>query len=278
MKKIAKSLGAVIGAYILIQILVMPLLGGAGGAMGTVVNLLFTCILLLAIFSLILGGGNGGPLRGISRGIWLVVGLICFTILLSVIYGGEGGLIKTFVSDVVPFGRIYAAIFGWQSISASWAVGFGREFAKLFLQMILYIIIYRLVLMFLFSEEWENDPEQPYKNTGGELLARFSFKGILAAIFGRIYSAYIAAFIFTMLIILLERNLGAGELVVSIVLSLLSLGLFLLARFLPFLALGVTATATKTVGSIVVGKLLFGMLKTFVINTIAVIILFALSG
>jgi hypothetical protein len=299
--KIIKSLGTIIGLFILAQVLMAVLVPQGGSALAPLLNIVLVCSLLLGVFSLLLGGKNSA-LKSVSKTLGLIIGLVILTIVIAIMTGSINNITETFISRIVPFGQIIGIIFGFVKADAvfgaadSLAVDFAKDSAKLIFGAVLYPIITGLVFEFIFKserEKWENDndysrrgyfmfmnPDPAYDKRHNNFFERFSLRGIAAWFFGGIYTAYAATFLFNGLIIFLSGSIGIGETAISIILFIIIIGLILLAWLSPILRADLRPHTGLMLpkGRGVLYKLLFSLLKMMAINIILVLVVGLLTG
>ena len=291
--RVLKSLGWIIALYIAAHLMIGAFFPGAASLM-PLINVLMSCVFLLAVLSAFTGG-ESGVLRGIRRGFGLFIGLIAVMIFLAAFIeprsaAAESGvsIIIVFIQEVIPLGSIFGALIGVPGVIPSYVIGLASDVAKLLLQMMLNPIIIGLVFEFLFSSKRDRDEsDKSYALRNWFLFTRqegvfvkCSTRGILASFFGTVYSAYAAAFVFNGLIALLGSALGISRIkcYFSIFLFIVIIGLVLLRWRLPVVKPGASQLFPVLGEAGLWKRLWMDIGKTLLINFIVIFILSRFAG
>ena len=296
--KVFKTLGTIIGLYIVSRVFIPILTPNGGEGFATLADIILIGSLLLTVLSLLLGRSSKA-LKSVLRTLSLIIGLAAVIIVISFMTGHQGGdVITTMINEIIPFGKIIGSVLGVLQASAMYEaplfspLNFLTDSAKLLLQAILNPIITGIVFVFVFNNErevWESkktyaersysqfiNPEPAYDRRARS----FSFSGAIAGFFGAIYAAYAAAFVFSGLISILSDTMGVSETLINALFIIVIIGLLLLAWLSPILRTDKRPHTGLSIsqGQNVLTKLLFNLIKMIVLNIVIVFIISLFSG
>ena len=299
--KTLRMLGTFIVIHIVVRVLLVTFLPNTGTGFEILIDIVFIGAFLLTIVSLLLGS-NHYVLKNVLRTIWLVIGLSVLTIIISFATGHHGeDILSTLIKEVLPFGKIMGSLFWVVRDSAFYerpmnlSIDFARDVAKLLLQTALNPIFTGFASILMFSERMSDEsceksskqsyfhfvnPEPAYNR----LNRRFSLRGALTSSFGAVYAAYAATFVFNGLVKVLSVTFGISKTFIMLFLCIISVGLVLLIWLSPILradkrpTTGLSISQSAPQGKNILMKLLFSLVKMFILNIIIIIILGLFSG
>jgi hypothetical protein len=229
----------------------------------------------------------------VLKALGAIFGLIVLAQVLMVLLGsgagGDTGILRAFIEEVVPFGNIIGAAMGFVRTSVLaepvTLIKLLTDTAKLLLETIVNPIAKGFFFVFLFENRKKNgeSPAGYAKRAAADfnnpepawdrLRRTFSLRGGLAAFLGAITGICAAAFLFDWgAAFLIERM---GEIPLVVLLILMIAGLFLLAWLSPILRpdlrphTGLLISRSR--------GLLFSLIKTVGVNIVIVLVVGCLS-
>lgn len=236
--KILKMLGSVIGLYIVSRVLIACFIPKGNITLVTLANVLLVVVLILGIFTLLLGGQNASPVKKMWRILSLIIGLSVVTVILITLLGANKDIGDQFVENVVPFGKIIGTFvriitqldstndtgFLWSSWGTT--AYLTENIFKLMLATILYPIVTKFFLT-PFIEE--NDKEINLFGAG--------LRKIIVSFFGAVITSYASMFLVSLLGAWLTSSFHQIGLIINFVYQLIGLGgvtaVFLLTAIIP---------------------------------------------
>ena len=297
--KIFKTFGSIVGLYIVLKLLMTMLIPNTDGWLSSLLDIILIFSLILAVFSLILGGKNRG-LKSISRTMGLIAGLAIVTVITAMLLAQqEPNTPATVIINVIPFGKPLESILkiilvgALQDNTLPTPVELMRDFAKLFLQTALNPIITGILFSFLFAERGVNESESNWTKRNYTMFMNpdqiydkknkiFSVRGAVARVFGIVYSAFSAIFIFNGLVYLLIETLKINETIISGFLMIVVIGFMLIIYTNPLLYRSKHDSSEYKVKQRdkenILRKLLASLIKMFTLNVIVILIFGSFSG
>ena len=267
--KILKLMFGIIALYIAATMLISIIPGG--NILAPLLNPLLVITLLMVVLWLVTGGMFNFPLV-ILKSTGLMIGLVALTMVIHMFLGpGDDTIASTLINEVIPGGKFISALVfpALVNIEPFYVLLYiARDTAKFMLQVSLSPITTWIVFEFIFSADIRNKEHSEQYHRKHEQFGLLSIplgvRAVVSSALGKLYSAYLATFLFNAGVSYFANLLGLSSTVVLIIFAVISVGLFLLAILSPILKSGILTKSTLT-----------NMLFTFIFNLIVVFLVSA---